>query len=477
MTTFNRKGLTALLLAFLTLLPLIGCRPTAPKPTTPAPSKYKPFRAEGKWIRDAQGRVVFLRGLNYSNRSKRPPFTTWMRESHFDQMAYMGCNAVRLLLSWEKVEPQKGLYDQAYLQHMDKVIGWCEKRNIWVILDMHQDIWSRAIGGNGAPFWATKDDLVEPDEDFGGPWALDYYTQECLYNFDRFWKSESLQKSFRNAWTTVITKLGKRKNVIGFDLFNEPFNGNAAIHKFEKDLLKPFYEKVIADIRTVDADRIVFVEPAIHTSVGAPSFLPKMSEKNLGYIPHYYDITMQIGLPYYGALQSQIGYSRMTTEAALQDMPLVVGEWGTHLNMKQSVEYIRDQLKLQEDLLVSGALMWGFEPPAGGFHPWNADGSERPALAHLDRPYPRRVAGIPARFSFDIQKPEFVLEWNRDSSRTVTGPTVIYLPKRHFPKGVQITSSDPQGSWRWSHDPKHNTLSIWASSSHSWHQITLRPKR
>jgi endoglycosylceramidase len=402
-----------------------GCRPTPPPPTTNPAATYRPFRAEGKWIRDAQGRVVFLRGVNYSNRSKRPPFTTWMRESHFDQMASFGCNAVRLLLSWEKVEPQKGVYDLAYLQHMEKVIRWCEQRDIWVILDMHQDIWSRAIGGNGAPAWATEDDLVEPDEDFGGPWALDYYTQECIYNFDRFWKSQSLQESFCKAWTTAVQHLGKSQNVIGFDLFNEPFGGNAAPHKFEKDLLKPFYEKVIAEIRKVDADRIVFIEPGIQTSIGGPSFLPKMSESNLAYIPHYYDITLQIGLPYYGSTQAAIGYSRVTAEAAFQEMPLVIGEWGAPLQNNQAVDYIRDQLKLQEDLLVSGTLLWGFEPPGGGFHPWNADGSERPALAHLDRPYPRRVSGIPTRFGFDIGQREFQLEWERDRSRQVTGPTVI----------------------------------------------------
>ena len=29
---------------------------------------------------------------------------------------------------------------------------------LWVLIDMHQDLWSERFGGNGAPDWATLDD-------------------------------------------------------------------------------------------------------------------------------------------------------------------------------------------------------------------------------------------------------------------------------------------------------------------------------
>ncbi|MBI4617744.1 MAG: glycoside hydrolase family 5 protein [Planctomycetes bacterium] len=471
------------LLASTLLAP--SCNPpqgTGPTPPAP-PSRYRPLRAEGRWLRDAQGRAVFLRGYNYSHLSKTPPFTSWIAEEHFDRLVSMGANCVRLLVIWEALEPAEGTYDESYLRKMEEVVGWCEKRGIWVILDMHQDLWARPFGGDGAPKWATKDDLVDPNV-LLEPWGLTYFTEEVRANFDRFWNVDAFQAKFRRAWATVVRRLGKSPTVIGYDLFNEPSPGTARPDRFEPDLLKPFYEKLIAEIRAIDPDRIVFVEPGIQASTGLPSFLPPMKEKNLAYAPHFYEPSVQFGMPYPGQWPSAVSYARMVAEASVLEMPLVLGEWGTWLDIPDSVPYIRDQLELQESLLVPGALLWNFDPDPDSsptlekdrFDPFNKDGSERPALALLDRPYPERVPGEPVAFGFDTTTRVFRLEWETPATGTPGAPSTIHLPARHYPNGFTVASSDRNGTWRWTFDPARRTLSVWADPTAARHAIRVTPK-
>ena len=46
------------------------------------------------------------------------------------------------------------MYDEAYLQGVDQRIEWAQKNNIYVFLDMHQDLYS-VLFSDGAPEWAT----------------------------------------------------------------------------------------------------------------------------------------------------------------------------------------------------------------------------------------------------------------------------------------------------------------------------------
>ena len=83
-------------------------------------------------------------------------------------------NVVRLLLSWSRVEPEPGVYDESYLDEIAEAVSILERHGIYSLLDMHQDAWSAtlaarpdedcppflppAIGWDGAPAWATFDE-------------------------------------------------------------------------------------------------------------------------------------------------------------------------------------------------------------------------------------------------------------------------------------------------------------------------------
>ena len=60
-------------------------------------------------------------------------------------MRALGFNVVRLVLNWSQLEPTAGTYSATYLNRVAQVVGWAREQGIYVILDMHQDQYSRYI--------------------------------------------------------------------------------------------------------------------------------------------------------------------------------------------------------------------------------------------------------------------------------------------------------------------------------------------
>ena len=134
--------------------------------------------------------------------------------------------------------------------------------------------------------------------------------------------------------------------------------------------------------------------------------------------------------------------------------------------------------------MIPGALLWNYDPDPDSsttlekdrFDPYNPDGSERTSVPHLDRPYPRLVAGTPTSFGFQIATRVFRLEWESSSQVASGKPSVVYLPARHYPNGFKVESSDPAGSWSWSWDATKRTLEVQHDPSSPRHRLTISPK-
>jgi hypothetical protein len=90
-----------------------------------------------------------------------------------DRMASMGWNMVRLCVSWSRVEPAPGKYNEACLDEVAASVAKLRRRGIYTLIDMHQDAWGASLvappdevcpdskpagGWDGAPEWATFDD-------------------------------------------------------------------------------------------------------------------------------------------------------------------------------------------------------------------------------------------------------------------------------------------------------------------------------
>jgi endoglycosylceramidase len=115
---------------FVVLALAIGCSSEAPR-----------WHISGGFLHAPDGRAVILRGANLSGAQKQSPYldpagSDDYRHLHDD----WGMNAIRFVMTWAAVEPDRGRYDDAYLDQVAERLRWAEAAGLWVVLDMHEDI-------------------------------------------------------------------------------------------------------------------------------------------------------------------------------------------------------------------------------------------------------------------------------------------------------------------------------------------------
>ncbi|MCQ6561957.1 cellulase family glycosylhydrolase [Paenibacillus mendelii] len=184
----------------------------------------------GERFVDSFGREVILHGMGLVCKDKSRNYIGDWNESDFMKMQQWGCNVIRLGIIWDGLEPEPGVYDDAYLDQMEAWVRLAEQYGMHVFLDMHQDLYSYRYA-DGAPEWATiTDDLPHVND---GIWSDAYLFSPAVQRaFDRFWENApapdgiGLQDHYAAAWRHVARKFGHNPCVIGYDLMNEPFIGS-----------------------------------------------------------------------------------------------------------------------------------------------------------------------------------------------------------------------------------------------------------
>ncbi len=226
-------SLRVLMVAFFTLGLTFGRLAAAPavvaeESNWPTP----PLTVRAGTFRDAHGRQVILSGINLVDKSVAHGFTAVKGPAVFGQFRGWGFNCVRLGIVWAGVEPQPGKFDEAYLRQVDRAIDWAARHGIYVILDMHQDLYSMKYS-DGAPAWATLDE-GKPHAT-GAIWSDAYLMSPAVQTaFDNFWANKpaadgkGLQDHYAAMWRHLAQRYANRTGVIGYDLMNEPFPGSPA---------------------------------------------------------------------------------------------------------------------------------------------------------------------------------------------------------------------------------------------------------
>jgi hypothetical protein len=204
-------------------------------------------------VSSLDGRQVFLRGMNVP--AKLPPFEYGLKDSDCVLLQASGLTTVRLGVQWEAIEPEEGCYDQRYISYVQSVVQMCGCHGLTVIIDPHQDCWSRWCGGDGAPRWTMErvgllpecfeetGSVLRADDKAGrNPmlWATNYELFACATMFSLFFGGNRyapgvcvdgipvqrwLQTKFINAVATVARALRLEENVLGFGTMNEPSLG------------------------------------------------------------------------------------------------------------------------------------------------------------------------------------------------------------------------------------------------------------
>ncbi len=202
-----------------------------------------PFVAvRGQQFIDPEGRQILMHGASVINKSRADNYQPRLTEEDFAQMHAWGWNCIRLGILWDGLEPRIGEFDEEYLKKLDKLIAQAKAHDIYVFLDMHQDLYSYKYS-DGAPEWATLvDDQLHPAAT-GAVWDDAYLTSPAIQRaFDNFWGNKAcsdgigVQDHFAAAWKKVAERYRNEPAVIGYDLFNEPNIGSGNLQAMESIL-------------------------------------------------------------------------------------------------------------------------------------------------------------------------------------------------------------------------------------------------
>ena len=169
-----------------------------------------------------------------------------------------GFNSVRVPFSYRLFvvdDANRTLAGPGY-ELLDRVVGWCREEKLFVILDMH-----------AAPGGQTGDNI---DDSWGYPFLFE--------------SNESQDLTVR-IWRKIAARYRNEPTVLGYDLLNEPiahyFNANELNPKLE-----PLYRKIVAGIRQVDRNHIIFLGGA-QWDTNFKVFSPPFDDK-LAYTFHKY---------------------------------------------------------------------------------------------------------------------------------------------------------------------------------------------
>ena len=93
------------------------------------------------------------------------------------------------------------------------------------------------------------------------------------------------------------------------------------------------------------------------------------------------------------------------------------------------------------------------------------------ALQAVVRPYPRAVAGELIKFSFDIKRRVFELEFRHDPA--IDKPTEVFIPDYQYPRGYEVKLSDGSSL----HDTANQLMIYTHSRDRDEHTIRVTARR
>jgi len=407
--------------------------PTAPAP--PAPLTVRRDADGTAVLSDPSGAQVILRGANvnqlgdYYTADPAVAPVLPLAEQDFADMAALGFNAVRLVMSWSLLEPQPGQVDSAYLDRIKLAVGWAGAHGLHVVLDMHQDAWSAGVvapegtrcragttpmtGWDGAPAWADRFDGAPPCQLTGRHLAPTVLRAFTSFYTDRV----GLLPRLVAVWGRVAREFGGDPTIAGYDLLNEPsFAEQAPVTSGM--LLGRFHALAIAAIRAGEAEapggyaHPVFLEPSIWWSGFGLDPLPPRGftdDPQVVLAPHLYgeSITVDQSLPV-TTVGIERGFALAQRAAAAWGVPLWVGEWGFFGDAAADRPRY-ERFAAAEDAARVGSAVWVWKQGCGDPRAYPSDQagnlrrvacpegtalpSEPDVLEPLARAYPRSAPG------------------------------------------------------------------------------------
>jgi endoglycosylceramidase len=402
------------------------------------PTPVGPLAHEGRWLTDATGRVLLLRGINFV--PKEAPYFPSAAGFGDDDAAWLadhGFDAVRLGLTGTGIMPTPGHVDQQFLDHLAETVDVLAAHHIFVLLDLHQDGWGERaagepLGSDGFPEWMT---LTGGATNTHTGFPLYYVTNPAIQAaFQSLWDDAPgpdgvpLQASVARMFGALAERFGRNPWVLGYDAFNEPWPGTGwppcitppgGCAALDHGSLDPLYAQVTRAVRAHDRDGLVLGEPFVLFNFGqAPT---------------------NIGLP--GADPASGMSFHMYTVDPAQEPQVVANalDWsartgGALLDTEWGATDDPAAITRQADLLDRAMIPWMY---------WAYDGLTPAIVPSVVRPHPVAVAGTPTAFAYDAATRFLDFSWSATraagAGRFPPGAvTSISTPAVDYPGGYSV---------------------------------------
>ena len=441
---------------------------------------------KGTKLVDESGRERIFNGVNLVNKGhfdqttgKIDYFNVDWDEDMFRCLAERGINLVRFGIVWRAIEPQPGVYDENYLDYMEKYFDLCGKYGMYAYLDMHQDCY------HNMPKWATITDSYK-NRKSKIIWAEQYFFDKAVHRaFDNFWANtevagKGLQDWFADMWKHVAERFKDKENLFGFDLLNEPYPGTPGgkafkkivrsvaktvlsdkvkkcdaiknmlkgnlveealnaidskeiirsatcgadliIKNFDVDKYYPFFKKVSSAIREVTSNGIILMEASYYSNSSIPCSTPRLRydngeyENNLVFAPHGYDLTVD------SVYTNTAGNNRVDAifdeHAKTQKrlgVPVIVGEWGGMVPGSDEYPHLEHLLEKFDENHWSQNY-WCF---------WKGLENEK-IMKIIARPYPIAAPGELVKYNFNRKNNTLTVKFNSEAA--TRKKAIIYSP-------------------------------------------------
>eukprot|EP00128_Syssomonas_multiformis_P001857 Colp12_sorted_trinity150504_noHs@14735 len=442
---------------------------------------------------DEYNRTVLLHGINivYKLSPFLPPETkkfnvnNSLSDDDFELLRKWGFNLVRLGFIWEGFEREPGKYNYEYLERMKGVVRKLARKGIYTIIDNHQDLLSPFFCGEGLPEYMAT--LLSPENKnmslFPAPTDLDLrrdpktgypLPEDCKKvpgpGFARLYMSYQLnaaaqeiydnvggkRDAFARMWGEVAKHFKDMPEVLGYELWNEPWGGDVYRHPrslvdpgfTERKNLLPLYQSLHKAIRESDERHIVIYESPVanHFSVGFPdtpggaSYNDRQASAYHIYCPNI-DATGAPTNDYVCDTYARLRLGQKVDVANKEGTMGIMTEFGSTDNTPSGLRHIKVladiadtklqswaywQYKLYDDISTTSVLQGMFDesgPVEGKVH----------ALA---RPYPMATQGLLQSVNFNAENTTFTFTFTANPS--IRAPTEVYLGAHNFPAGCHV---------------------------------------
>ena len=405
-----------------------------------------PVGHEGRWLTDADGRVLMLTGVNLVAKGALTPDGRGFGADDADFLVANGFEAVRLGLSPDAFMPTPGQVDPAYLASYAQTVKTLTDRGLLVLVDLHQDGWGPAVCGNGFPAWMT---ITHGAQNTCTGFPLYYVTNPAIQAaFQSFWDNEpasdgiGLQDHVATMFGALAGAVGDDDGVLGYDILNEPWPGTtwqpcavgAGCPDLDASGLDELHAKAAAAIRAEDPTHLVFGEPYVLFNFGGAgtSIAKPGNDPASGLSFHIYTTDPSFEP---NVVDNAVDWADRTGGALLT----------TEFGATNDPAVIERQIGVVEDGLVPW-MWWSYDEnvvhdirqaPTG-------DNVNAPVLGALVRPHLVAVAGTPTGQDFDRATRVLRATWSTTAPGTAPGSltgtrdTLIRVPELTYPGGYEV---------------------------------------